>query len=94
MDKLINNSDPDEMLKISKKIAQYADELKKDMKKLMLTHQGVRSSWSGKQYDDFSKAIESANTVIDKQVDKLLAISKNVEDDARQLKIARSVETN
>ena len=35
MNKLINNSNPDEMLKISKKIATYADNLKRDMKKLM-----------------------------------------------------------
>ena len=32
MSNIINNSNPDEMLKISKKIAQYADNLKKDMK--------------------------------------------------------------
>ena len=34
MNQLINNSDPGEMLKVSKKIASYADTLKKDMKNL------------------------------------------------------------
>ena len=56
MNTQINNSNPDEMLKISKKIEAYADGLKKDMKKLLQTHQGMHNSWSGKQYDDFSKA--------------------------------------
>ena len=93
MNELINNSNPDEMLKISKKIALYADGLKKDMKKLMQTHQGMRSSWSGKQYDDFSKAIEEADKVISKQAEKLLSISEDVERDARQLKIALGVDT-
>ncbi|MBQ3016876.1 MAG: WXG100 family type VII secretion target [Clostridia bacterium] len=86
--KLINNSNPDEMLKISKKIATYADNLKRDMKKLLNTHQGMHTSWSGKQYDDFSKAIEDADKVIKEQSEKLLAISKDVENDAKQLKIA------
>ena len=85
---MINNSNPDEMLKISKKIATYADNLKRDMKKLLNTHQGMHTSWSGKQYDDFSKAIEDADKVIKEQSEKLLAISKDVENDAKQLKIA------
>lgn len=85
---LINNSNPDEMLKISKKIAAYADTLKKDMKKLLSTHQGMHSCWSGKQYDDFTKAIEEANKVIEKQAEKLLVISNDVEADAKQLKVA------
>ena len=93
MNELINNSNPDEMLKISKKIALYADGLKKDMKKLLQTHQGMRSSWSGKQYDDFSKAIEESDKVISKQAEKLLSISEDVERDARQLKIALGVDT-
>lgn len=93
MNRLINNSNPDEMLKISKKIAVYADNLKRDMDKLAQTHQGMHSSWSGKQYDDFSRAIENADSVIKKQVEKLLEISKNVEDDARQLKIAQGINT-
>ena len=93
MNKLINNSNPDEMLKISKKIATYADNLKRDMEKLMRTHQGMHSSWSGKQYDDFSRAIEDANNVIKKQTEKLLVISKDVEEDAKQLKVAQSVGT-
>ncbi|MBP3321514.1 MAG: WXG100 family type VII secretion target [Clostridia bacterium] len=91
MNDLINNSDPAEMLKISKKIATYADSLKKDMKKLMLTHQGMRTSWSGKQYDDFSKAIEDADAVIEKQATALQVIAKDVEKDARQLQIAQGV---
>ena len=93
MNKLINNSDPDQMLKISKKIATYSDGLKKDMKKLMQTHQGMRAHWSGKQYDDFSRAIENANSVIEKQAEKLLVISHDVENDAKQLKIAQNTST-
>ena len=88
MNKLINNSNPDEMLKISKKIAVYAENLKKEMKKLMQTHQGMHASWSGKQYDDFSKAIAEANAVIEKQTERLLVISNDVENDAKQLKVA------
>jgi uncharacterized protein YukE len=90
---LINNSNPDEMLKISKKIAAYADTLKKDMKKLLGTHQGMHSCWSGKQYDDFTRAIEEANKVIEKQAEKLLVISKDVENDAKQLKAALASST-
>jgi len=93
MNKLINNSNPDEMLKISKKIAVYAENLKREMKKLMSTHQGMHTSWSGKQYDDFTRAIEDANKVIDKQTGKLLEISKDVENDAKQLKQALSAST-
>ena len=93
MNKLINNSNPDEMLKISKKIASYAENLKKDMRKLLQTHLGMHSSWSGKQYDDFTRCIEEANSVIDKQVNKLLEISKDVEKDANQLKQALEVST-
>lgn len=93
MNKLINNSNPDEMLKISKKINSYAVNLKSDMKKLLSTHQGMHSSWSGKQYDDFSKAIEDANKVIEKQAEKLLVISKDVEKDAEQLKKALETRT-
>ena len=88
MNKLINNSNPDEMLKISKKIATYADDLQKDMKKLMQTHQGMHTSWQGKQYDDFTRAIDDANRVIEKQAEKLRKISSDVEKDAKQLKIA------
>ena len=93
MNRTINNSDPDEMLKISKKIASYADDLKKDMKKLMQTHQGMHTNWSGKQYDDFSKAIENANSVIHKQAEKLIQLSHDIESDARQLKVAKGVDT-
>ena len=89
MNEFINNSNPDEMLKISKKIAVYANSLKSDMKKLSQTHQGMHSCWSGKQYDDFSKAIADANSAIEKQVDKLVIISKDVEKDAIQLKKAQ-----
>ena len=39
------------------------------------------------------KAIEDADAVIEKQIDKLLAISKSVENDARQLKAALEVNT-
>jgi WXG100 family type VII secretion target len=91
MNELINNSDPDEMLKIAKKIATYADNLKQDMKKLKEAHQGIRTSWSGQQYDDFSRVIENTDSVIQKQAEQLLKISADVEDDARQLKIARGV---
>lgn len=91
MNKLIHNSDPAQMRKISKKIASYADTLKRDMKKLMQTHQGMHSSWSGRQYDDFTKAIEDANAVIEKQAEKLLLIAHNVEEDAKQLEIAQGV---
>ena len=93
MNKLINNSNPDEMLKISKKINEYAENLKRDMKKLLSTHQGMHSSWSGKQYDDFTKAIEDANKVIDAQAEKLIVISHDVENDAKQLKIALGIGT-
>lgn len=93
MNKQINNSDPDEMLKIAKKIAAYADDLKKDMKKLMQNHQGMHTSWSGKQYDDFSKAIENADSIIQKQAEKLLLLSRDIESDASQLKIAKGVGT-
>jgi WXG100 family type VII secretion target len=92
MNNIIKDSDPAEMRKISKKIAVYADNLKKDMKKLMQTHQGMHSSWSGKQYDDFSKAIEDANSVIEKQVKELMVISERIEDDARQLEISHGVD--
>lgn len=88
MGNLINNSNPVEMLKVSKKIALYADNLRKDMKKLMNTHQGIRASWSGKQYDDFTRVIEEANKTIDKQIDKLINISIDVEKDAKQLQVA------
>ena len=93
MNKMINNSNPDEMLKISKKIASYAEGLKRDMERLMQTHQGMHTNWSGKQYDDFSRAIEEANSVIKKQTEKLFAISKDVEEDAKQLKKALEVGT-
>ena len=93
MNKLINNSNPDEMLKISKKIAAYAENLKRDMKKLVGTHQGMRASWSGKQYDDFTRAIDEANQVIEKQAEKLIVISHDVESDAKQLKIALGKDT-
>lgn len=88
MNNLINNSNPEEMIKVSKKIALYADNLRKDMKKLMNTHQGMRTNWSGKQYDDFTKVIEEANKSIDKQIEKLINISADVEKDAKQLQIA------
>jgi len=88
MNNLINNSNPEEMIKVSKKIALYADNLRKDMKKLMNTHQGMRTNWSGKQYDDFTKVIEEANKAIDKQIEKLINISTDVEKDAKQLQIA------
>ena len=91
--KLINNSNPVEMLKISKKIAMYAETLKKDMKKLTMTHQGMHSSWQGKQYDDFTKAIDDANSVIDKQINKLVQISVDVERDAKQLQVALNMDT-
>lgn len=88
MDKMINNSNPDEMLKASKKITAYAENLKKDMKKLLQTHQGMHSCWSGRQYDDFTRVIEETDREIQKQTDKLLQIASDVESDARQLKIA------
>jgi len=89
---LINNSDPDEMLKLSKKITTYANDLKQDMKKLLNTHQEMHSCWSGKQYDDFSKVIEEVNAVIQTQAEKLLTISQDVEKDAKQLKKLQGVD--
>ena len=88
MNKVINNSTPDEMLKISKKIASYADTLESDMKKLLNRHSAMRSSWQGKQYDDFSRAIEEVNSVISKQSERLIEISHSVASDAEQLRIA------
>ena len=88
MNKLINNSTPDEMVKIAKKIAVYADGLKNDMKKLLNTHSAMHTNWQGKQYDDFSRTIEEVNKVIVKQTEKLVEISHDVEKDAEQLRIA------
>ena len=64
-----------------------------DMKKLLQTHQGMHTNWSGKQYDDFTRAIENANAVIEKQAEKLLQIAHDVEEDAKQLRIAQGVGT-
>ena len=88
MNKLINNSTPDEMVKIAKKIAVYADGLKSDMNKLLNTHSAMHTNWQGKQYDDFSRTIEEVNKVIVKQTEKLVEISHDVEKDAEQLRIA------
>lgn len=88
MNKMINNSDPDEMLKASKKITAYAENLKKDMKKLLQTHQGMRSCWSGRQYDDFTRIIEETDREIQQQAERLLQIATDVESDAKQLKVA------
>ena len=88
MNKLINNSTPDEMVKIAKKIAVYADGLKSDMKKLLNTHSAMHTNWQGKQYDDFSRTIEEVNKVIVKQTERLVEISHDVEKDAEQLRIA------
>lgn len=89
----IKNSDPDELEKIAKKIAVYSDQLKKDMKKLISTHQGIRKDWFGKQYDDFTKVIEYTNSVICKQADKLEDISKDVSKDAEELRKAQAIKT-
>lgn len=91
MNKNINNSIPDEMVKISKKIAVYAETLKSDMKKLLNTHSSMHTSWQGKQYDDFSRTIEEVNKVIIKQTEKLTNISYEVAKDAEQLRIANNV---
>ncbi len=91
MNDIINNSNPQAMKDISKKIAKYADDLKTDMKKLAQMHQGMHSYWEGKQYDDFSRAIADANSAIVKQADALLKISNDVEKDAIQLAIALGI---
>ena len=88
MNRNINNSIPDEMKKISKKIAVYAETLKNDMKKLLNTHSSMHTSWHGKQYDDFSRTIEDVNKVIIKQTEKLTNISYEVAKEAEQLRIA------
>lgn len=88
MNRNINNSTPDEMVKISKKIAIYADTLKNDMKKLLNTHSSMHTSWQGRQYDDFSRIINDVNKVIVKQTEKLTTISGEVARDAAQLRIA------
>ena len=86
--RMINNSTPAEMKKISKKIATYAEALKTDMKKLLNTHSSMHSNWQGKQYDDFSRTIEEVNAVIVKQAERLVEISHDVQHDAEQLEIA------
>ena len=53
----------------------------------------MHTNWSGKQYDDFTRAIENANAVIEKQAEKLLKIAHDVEEDAKQLRIAQGVGT-
>ena len=53
----------------------------------------MHASWSGKQYDDFTRSIEEAHAVIEKQTEKLLVISKDVENDAKQLKVALGAST-
>lgn len=93
MNDIIKNSDPDELEKIAKKIAVYSDQLKKDMRRLASTHQGMRKDWSGKQYDDFTKVIEYTNSVICKQADKLEDISKDVFKDAKELRIGLAKNT-
>ncbi len=90
MNQMINNSDPDEMLKAAKKITAYAETLKRDMKKLLQNHEGMHSCWSGRQYDDFTRVIEEADREIEAQADKLLQIAVDVEADARRLKVANS----
>ena len=90
MNNVINNSVPDELDKIADRINEYADDLVKDMKKLISTHQGMRKNWNGKQYDDVTRVIESTNAVICKQADKLVEISHEVHKDAKQLRIANA----
>lgn len=90
MNDKIKNSDPDELEKIAKKIATYSDQLKKDMKKLVNTHQGMNRDWSGKQYDEFTKVIDYTYSVINKQADKLEDVSKDVLKDAKELRIAQA----
>lgn len=89
----IKNSDPDELEKIAKKIAIYSDQLKKDMRRLSSTHQGMHQEWSGRQYDDFTKVIEYTHSTISKQADKLDDISKDVFKDAQELRKAQAMKT-
>lgn len=82
---IIKNSDPKAIRDIAKTIAEYADGLKTDMKKLAQRHQGMHSCWSGKQYDDFSRVIADVNSAVDKQSGELWAIANDTEKDAEQL---------
>ena len=81
----IKNSDPQVMHEISKEIKRYAETVKKDIEKLSNKHRAVGGSWSGEQYDSLTRILESVKSNLDKQVERLFEISREVEKDSLAL---------
>lgn len=79
---IVNNSDPQALIDIAKEIRRYADTLKSDVAKLVNRNRSIGSSWSGKQYDDFTEIIVSVKDSLDKQADTLCKIAADVDADA------------
>lgn len=77
MNPTIKSSDAEGLERVSKGIMEYADNLKKNIKDLMYTHDNMYQYWQGPQYNDFTNVILEVNSVIVKEVEKLEGLAKH-----------------
>ena len=87
---VIKNSDVESIRSVGKAVKVYAEDIKKDIDKLLKHHDDMGGVWSGKQYDELSDVLIETQKEISKQSAILLEIAEQIKIDADKLEKAKN----
>ena len=85
---VIKNSDVESIREVGKAVKIYAEEIKKDIDKLLKRHENMHSVWSGKQYDQLTEILIETQKLLSKQSNNLIEIAEEIKIDADNLEKA------
>ena len=86
--RVIKDSDVESIREVGKAVKNYAEEIKKDIDKLLKRHDDMHSLWSGKQYDQLTEVLLETQKILTKQSNNLIEISEEIKKDADRLEEA------
>ena len=86
--RVIKDSDVESIREVGKAVKIYAEEIKKDIDKLLKRHDDMHSLWSGKQYDQLTEVLLETQKILTKQSNNLANISEEIKKDADRLEKA------
>lgn len=86
--RVIKDSNVESIREVGKAVKVYAEEIKKDIDKLLKRHDNMHSLWSGKQYDQLTDILLETQKILTKQSNNLIEISEEIKKDADRLEEA------
>ena len=87
----IKNSDAEAIRETGKAVKNYAEDIKKDIDKLLKQHDDMHSEWSGKQYDELTEVLLETQKILTKQSNNLIEIADKISTDADRLEEANRI---